>query len=221
MSVLTDVCVRFFTYAIAVVAFSLPAYATVIGGSVTGGTAHAAGGTFVKVSPPLSNPHGASNSVGNDTFQLPNLFAFDEDQNILLEGDLSADVGLKLIPMGTKVASHYVFFDPQTETTLVGTVDFDANIVAVITSESLLISSDFLARSGVNYLSPSLRGLEPEDSVTITGLKQIAFDSYASTPGDYIRVLTEYSPAADSPEPGTGLVAGAAIALFCLIRRGR
>src|SRR5437016_5084421 len=61
-----------------------PVLATITGGAVTGGTALGAGGTFVKLTPPLANPFGPPNSVGNDTFQSPNLFGFDEDQNILL-----------------------------------------------------------------------------------------------------------------------------------------
>jgi hypothetical protein len=79
--------------ALLVFATSIPATAEIIGGTVTGGTALVAGGTFVKLSVPLSNPFGPPNSVGNDTFQSPNLFGFDEDQNILLAAPLTVDVG--------------------------------------------------------------------------------------------------------------------------------
>ena len=82
-----------------------PASATVIAGSVTGGTAFAAGGTFIKLTPPLANPFGPPNSVGNDTFQTPNLYAFDEDQNIVLAAPLDVDVGTGPLPIGTTVAS--------------------------------------------------------------------------------------------------------------------
>jgi len=55
----------------------------------------------------------------------------------------------------------------------------------------------------VNYLSPGDRGLEPGDSATINGSQQILFDTTANSPGDYIRVLTAFSPgAAATPEPG-------------------
>ena len=91
---------------------SVPATATIIGGSVTGGTAQTAGGTFVKLTVPLSNPFGPPNSVGNDNFQSPNLFGFDENQNILLAAPLTVDVGTSPIPAGSTVASHYIFFDP-------------------------------------------------------------------------------------------------------------
>jgi hypothetical protein len=53
-----------------------PATATITGGDVTGGTAQAAGGTFAKLAVPLVNPFGLPNSVGNDTFQSPNLYGF-------------------------------------------------------------------------------------------------------------------------------------------------
>jgi hypothetical protein len=55
------------------------AHAIIIDGSVTGGSALTDGGTFAKLSPPLANPFGPPNSVGNDTFQSPNLYGFDED----------------------------------------------------------------------------------------------------------------------------------------------
>ena len=61
-----------------------------------------------------------------------------------------------------------------------------------MTSTATLAASDFLANTGVNYLNPGARGLEPGDSVTINGPKQILFDTFASSPGDYVRVLTEF-----------------------------
>jgi hypothetical protein len=57
--------------------FAAPAAATIIGGSVTGGTASTAGGVFVKLTSPLGNVFGAPDSVGNDNFQSANLFGFD------------------------------------------------------------------------------------------------------------------------------------------------
>jgi hypothetical protein len=181
-----------------------PAQAIITGGSLTGGTALGAGGIFVKLTPPLPNPFGPLNSVGNDNFQSPNLFGFDEDQNIVLPGPLSVDVGSSPIPAGTVVASHYIFFDPLQTLIAVGTVDFDADVLGVIASTGNLSSSDFLANTGVNYLNPSARGLEAGDIVTISGPRQIAVNFAAGTPGDYVRVLTSLSPvAAGAPEPSS------------------
>ena len=91
---------RGFAASLLALTLSIPAGATIISGTVTGGTAFTAGGVFVKLTVPLANPFGTPNSVGNDTFQSPNLFGFDEDQNILLAAPLVVDVGSSPIPAG-------------------------------------------------------------------------------------------------------------------------
>ncbi len=196
------ICLLFGMLTITLICVST-ANAFIIGGNVIGGNS---GGNFVKLGVPLGNPFGPENSVGDDTFQSPNLFGFDEDQNILLDALLVVDIGSDLLA-GETVASHYVFFDPGPGQTMIGTVDFDSDILAVMTSTETLFASDFLANTGVNYLNPGLRGLEGGDFVTISGPQQIRFDTFASTPGDYVRVLTGFSPAGDGgqvvPEPTT------------------
>jgi hypothetical protein len=180
------------------------ASATIISGSVTGGSALTQGGTFIKLSVPFteSNP---DNTVGNDTFQTPNLYGFDEGQNINITTDLNVDVlangsggssGSGVLTAGSTVASHYIFFDPNGTTSQTGTVTFDSQVFGIITSTNNLAASDFLINTGVNYLNPTLRGLEAGDSATITGLNTISVNWTASTPGDYIRVLTDFSPSA-------------------------
>ena len=117
------------------------------------------------------------------------------------------------------MASHYIFFDPGPSQHIVGTVNFDSDVLAIITSTGTLAASDFLANTGVNYLDPTLRGLEAGDSVTISGPRQILFDTVASSPGDYVRVLTTFSPAA-VPEPGIGaLLASGLLMLAALLGR--
>lgn len=193
---------------------SLPAGATIIGGQVTGGTALSAGGTFMKLTPPLANPFGPPDSVGDDTFQSPNLYGFDEDQNIFLTAPLAVDVGSTPISAGSTVASHYIFFDPGPTQSIIGTVEFDSDVLAIITSTTNLANSDFLANTGVTYLNPGARGLEAGDSVTISGARQITFATTASTPGDYVRVLTAFSPAAAAPEPGAAVALGLGLAML-------
>jgi len=181
------------------------AEATVTGGSVVAGSGPTKA-AFVKLSVPLKNPYGPRNSVGENTFESPNLYAFDEDQNINLKAPLVTDVGTNPIPAGKVVASHYVFFDPGPATEVFGVVEFDSRVIAIITATGTLAASDFLANTGVHYLNPSARGLEPEDYVAISGPNQITFSTRASNPGDYVRVLTEFSPKAiritsNQPEP--------------------
>jgi hypothetical protein len=184
---------RIFGTALIVLFSVAPLIGRVSGGSVIG-ESPGPKGEFIKLSVPLGNPFGPANSVGQNTFESPNLYAFDEDQNITLKKALATDVGLNPIPAGRVVASHYVFFDPGSGTEIVGVVDFNSHVLAIITSTDNLAASDFLANTGVRYLSPSARGLEPGDYVTISGPNQIMFHTVASNPGDYVRVLTEFSP---------------------------
>jgi len=174
-----------------------PAEARIVGGRVTGGSALTAGGTFVELTPPLPNPYGPANSVGNDNFQSPNLYGFNESQNILITKALTVNVGTSPIPVGTVVASHYIFFDPGPSQQVIGEVDFDANVLGILTSTTTLAATDFLAQTGVNYLNPTARGLEAGDSATISGPRQVHVNFTASSPGDYIRVLTVTSSTAD------------------------
>lgn len=198
------------------------ANATVNGGSVTTGS-----GSFIKLVPgfTVSTP---DNTVGNDNFQNSNLYAFDEDQNTTVQTsalnvDILASSGSAgTLAVGTVVASHYVFFDPAGTVHQVGTVTFDSSVLAVITSTAHLLASDYLANTGVNYLNPTLRGLESGDSVTIraTDPNTVDIDWTASTPGDYVRILTEFSPSA-VPEAETYamMLAGLGLVGFATARR--
>ncbi len=206
---LTGEIVRILFPLFALCLMSMESVATIESGEVLGGESLAEGGSFIKLEVPFdeSDP---DNTVGDDTFQNPNLYGFDEGQNIEITIDIAVDIladgsggeaGSGILPAGTTVASHYVFFDPAGTTSQFGTVSFDSDILAVLTSTETLEASDFLINNGVNYLNPSLRGLESGDVVSISGLRDITVDWVASTPGDYVRVLTEFSPGAVVPLP--------------------
>lgn len=198
------------------------ANATINSGSVTTGS-----GSFIKLMPGFTDST-PDNTVGNDNFQNSNLYAFDEDQNTTVQTsalnvDILASSGSAgTLAVGTVVASHYVFFDPAGTVNQVGTVTFDSRVLAVITSTAHLLASDYLANTGVNYLNPSLRGLESGDSVTIsvTNPNTVDIDWTASTPGDYVRILTEFSPSA-VPEAETYamMLAGLGLVGFATVRR--
>lgn len=187
----------------------LTAHAIVMGGNVTSGN-----GSFIELTLPFNPPNGAQNTVGEDTFQNNNLYAFNEGQNLEIKSDpLSVNItpsGVSSLNVGTIVASHYVFFDPGPSTSQQGFVDFDADILGVITSTDLLEDSDFLLNNNVNYLNPTLRGLEPGDSVSIdtNNAKRLLVDWVASSPGDFVRVLTGESAGGEDPcsfnPPGVG-----------------
>lgn len=202
--------------------------AAIIGGAVTGGTAKTAGGTFIELTAPFTEST-PDNTVGNNNFQTPHLYAFDEDQNISIVSTVLVNIGTSPVA-GQIVASHYVFFDPAGGRTQKGYVDFDADIFGIITSDSLLGASDFLANSGVTYVSPTLRGLESGDVVAIDpgNASRLLVDWFAGTPGDYVRVLTMESPSALEPpaefdvaEPGVLFLFGFGLAGLRSVRRKR
>ena len=138
-------------------------------------------------------------AVGNDTFDDCNLYAFDEDQNIVLPSPIMVDMGPEsgVIAQGTVVASHYVFFDSLSGVHH-GFVDFDAPILGVAASQDTMSATDFLANTSVSYISVELRGLEKGDHVWIDQQNPYRLWVYwaGSSPGDYVRVFTAQSTAA-------------------------
>ena len=208
------------------VLFASQASATIVSGVVTDNLAaddsFEQGGHFVNL--------GASynGTVGNDTFQDPNLYGFDEGQNILISTPLAVNILADGIggEMGSGflddviVASHYIFFDPAGATTQTGSVLFDSDILGVITSTTNLANSDFLISNAVTYLNPGLRGLESGDHANITGLRELSVNWRASTPGDYVRVLTAFSPGASAvPVPAAVFLFAPALLGFMGLRR--
>ena len=182
------------------IALAPAAQATVVSGALTGGSAFAHGGTFVKLDP-AAHPF----TVGSDNFNTNNLYAFDEVQNFTLKHDLVANLGQTLIKAGTVISSQVVFFDPLLKkTTAKGTVKFSSDVLAVISTQSALIASNYLGIPSVTYLDPLSVGLEPGiDFLKIgaphpTDLKIVTLNS--DSPGDMVRVITLGTAV---PEPAT------------------
>lgn len=169
-------------------AFASPAAAYVLGGAIKDQVGN---GVFIKLDPDDIL------AVGADTFDTDDLYAFDEDQNILLEKPIRVDIGGErgVIAAGTVVASHYVFMD-SLRGVQVGYVDFDAVILGVAVTQYTMGATDFLANTEVIYLSPELRGLESGDHAWIDPEDPFRLWVYwaGSSPGDYIRVFTARSP---------------------------
>lgn len=176
--------------------------AIIIGGNVSAGS-----GTFIKLELGFteSTPH---NTVGKNTFQNSNLYAFDEAQNVAVGPDgLVPDIGSPISP-GKVIASHYVFYDPNKSSSQTGSILFDSTVLAILTTGNSLANSDYLAQTSVNYLNPKLRGLEKRDSVSINSIdsKQVDVAWRASSPGDYIRVITERSLLANAVNDPTSTI---------------
>lgn len=174
------------------VALANQATATVLGGQILRQTGN---GTFVKLD--TDTPF----AVGEDNFNTCHLYAFDEDQNILLTEPVRVDIGGEngVIPAGSVVASHYVFFDSFNGIQY-GFVEFDSPILGVAALPASMDATDFLANTDVTYISTDLRGLEEGDQVWIDPENPFRLWVYwaGSSPGDYIRVFTTLSPAAVS-----------------------
>ncbi len=138
-------------------------------------------------------------TVGSDSFDTYNLYAFDENQNIILSEPIRVDIGgtRGVIAQGTEVASHYVFFD-SLDGIQYGFVDFDAPILGIATQRNTMGATDFLADTNVTYIGEDLRGLEDGDDVWIDENLPTRLWVYwaGSSPGDYIRVFTARSPVA-------------------------
>lgn len=158
----------------------------------------------------------------NPVQQDPNdgvLLAWDEVQNLTLAQDLRVDrvfdptapfiepVGNDfLIKAGTVVSSHYLQWDPGagSSDTVETTIAADSQIFAFIVDDQNLFDSDaVLGLPGLDYNDFRYRGIEDSDTTVFSG-ERVAIRWTATTPGDWARLITAFSPGGDPiPEPGT------------------
>ena len=155
------------------------------------------------------------------------LLAWDEMQNVKLTEDLRVDRVFDtsvdfievdgtdfLIKAGTVVSSHYIQWDPGNNSlsTVSATINLDSQVFAFITADQNLFDSDaVLGLPWLDYNDFRYRGLEYNDITTFSG-ENTDIRWQASSPGDWARLITAYSPGATVPEPSTLLLLGAGIA---------
>ena len=166
-----------------------------------------------------------TNTPPNPVTPDPNngiLLAWDEVQNFELLVDLRVDrvfdplasfvVDLNngdfLILAGTIVSSHYLQWDPGVDSAarVTANIRLDSQVFAFITSDQNLFDSDYLGLVGLDYNDFGLRGLESGDTTVFNG-PNVDISWAASTPGDWTRLITAFSPAAQNssniPEPSS------------------
>jgi MYXO-CTERM domain-containing protein len=171
-------------------------------------------------------------TIPNPVTPNPNngiLLGWNEVQNFTLTDDLRVDrvanpnatyVGQDasgfFIRAGTVVASHYFQWDPLQggSQSIQARIRHDSDIFAFITSDQNLFDSDAqLGLPGIDYSVFALRGLEPGDLTSFApggDPKLVDINWAASTPGDWTRLITAFSPTAEptsvpAPLPVLGL----------------
>ncbi len=155
----------------------------------------------------ISSPTSVSaNTLESDTA----IYAFNEQSNYLLTGDLSVDLltstGLSgSLAAGTEVNSHFLHFDPVgtadiydlVDVTLAGTITFDTPILALIwtgltdVDPDNLGLSDYLGAVGTTYGTNDVgRGAEMDDSFNFT-------TDISESRRDYITLIDAYTISVD------------------------
>jgi hypothetical protein len=190
--------------------------------SVLGVASMGANATFVS----LGACTGANDCIITDTppnpvAPNPNngiLLAWNEVQNFTLTEALRVDrvfdptadfitaIGSDfLINAGTIVSSHYLQWDPGlgSNNRIETTISLDSQVFGFITADQNLFDSDFLGLPGLDYNDFGLRGLESGDTTDFNG-SNTDISWSASSPGDWTRLITAFSPGGEPPtEPPT------------------
>jgi len=182
----------------------------------------------------FSNCVGAENCLVTSTppnpiVQDPNdgiLLAWDEVQNHTLTSRLYIDrvfdstasfVGTDtnglFLEIGTIVSSHYFQWDPinNGNTRVTATVTTDSQVFAFITQTQKLFDSDAqLGLAGLDYANFGFRGLEGGDTTVFNG-GAVDLSWHATSPGDWTRMITAFSPTAVVPVPAAAWLFGSGI----------
>lgn len=194
---------------ICLIILSLPAHSTLLGYNSCEGANDC---LVAPAEAPIPNPIVANPNDGV-------LLGWDEKQNVTLADKLyvnrvaapgadfiGADSGGVFIESGTVVSSHYFQWDPGdgSNSRVTAQLDFDSAIFAFITSDANLFGSDdALGLDEYDYADFGLRGLESGDSTNFApgGDDSLVDISWiASSPGDWTRLVTAFSPGGSEPD---------------------
>ena len=173
----------------------------------------------------------------NPITQNPNngiLLAWDEVQNITLTQKLyvdrvfdntasfvGSDAGGLYLKVGTIVSSHYFQWDPGngSDARVNATVQTDSQVFAFITKTQKLFDTDaLLGLPGLDYNDFGLRGLEAGDTTVFSG-GDVDLSWSASSPGDWTRMITAFSPAAVPVPAAVWLFGSGLLGLVGVARR--
>lgn len=159
-------------------------------------------------------------TAGGDAFNDNFLHVWVEQKNFTLTSALAADwvpmMGSNPIPVGTKIASIGIQFDPLREHKMDAEISFNRKILGVVWTRSNLVASDYLS-PGTTFLSPVHRGLELSDiASTIVTANGLAFVWTSGRPGDNIRVILSAVP---EPTTWALLIGGFGMVGFASRRR--
>lgn len=161
------------------------------------------------------------------------LLAWNEVQNFTLTSKLKVDRvfdpdadfieaapggGFFILP-GTVVSSHYLQYDgPRFQ----GRVTLDSTVFAFMTRDQNLFDSDAtLGLPGLDYNDFGARGLESGDTTVFDG-NSVDINWATSSPGDWTRLITAFSPTAVAiPVPASLPLLAGAMGLTAFVARRR
>jgi len=185
---------------------------------------------------PIWETHSRIHAIPKSTSFL----AFDEEQNVSLPRDIEISdptnwdklFDLDVIPQGTRVNSHFIYFrhsqrnsqQKRLRLTARATLEFSGSILGFMGDPALINpTNDLFAPNSITSLSglgtlDEVIASNPRDMATITGSRgnilEIDFTNHSSI--DPLRVITAATPV---PEPLTLLGTGTALGIAPLLKR--
>lgn len=184
--------------------------AAIVEGLVTGGTS---GGSFQLISPPAA--------IGPDSLESPDVFAFDELQDVVLTESLQIGPNRVAGP-GSVISSHYIAFDPAAGATVAAYIEFDDRISAIIRSSTLDTTTDLIGIDSTTYTYVPEINTENTDVLMVdpNNPNRLNIRLAANSPGDHFRIFTGRIEPEPVPEP-TSILLLAATTISLAFRQRR